>query len=82
MRTNPHQWSRGVSSKSPLSWRDGPAADGDMALRFSLLEQRHLDTLVQMVVRASTTTRWKSSCSRADMSSMSGKGGSGASGCS
>ncbi|KAF3506731.1 hypothetical protein F2Q69_00005730 [Brassica cretica] len=63
-----------VSSMSSLSWRDGPVADGDVALRLSMLEQRHLDTLAQMVLRA-TTMRWKSSCSRADMYGCLGRVG-------
>ncbi|KAH0858859.1 hypothetical protein HID58_087120, partial [Brassica napus] len=36
------------SSESPRRWRDGPAADGDLAHTLALLEQRHLDTLAQM----------------------------------
>ena len=71
-----------ISSESPLRWRDGPAADGDLALTLALLEQRHLDTLAQMAVRATTTTRWKSPSRRVDMSGMGGNGGSAASGCS
>ena len=62
--------------ESSLRWRDGPAADGKLALTLALLEQRHLDTLAQMAVRASTTTRWKSPSSRVDMSGIGGNGGS------
>ena len=63
----------------PLCWRDGPAVDGELARTLLLLEQRHLDTLAQMAVRASTT-RWKSPSRRVDMSGIGGNGGSAASG--
>ena len=69
-----------VSSESSLCWRDGPAADGELALALALLEQRHFDTLAQMAVRASTTTRWKSPSGRVDMSGICGNGGSAGSG--
>ena len=68
------------SLEVPLRWRDGPAANGELARTLLLLEQRHLDTLAQMAVRASTTTRWKSPSGRVDMSGIGGNGGSAASG--
>ena len=68
------------SLKVHLPWRDGPAANGELARKLLLLEQRHLDTLAQMAVRVSTTTRWKSPSKRVDMSSIGENGGSGASG--
>jgi len=43
-------------------------ADGELALTLALLEQQHLDTLAQMALRASTTTRWKSPSGRVDIS--------------
>ncbi|KAL0645607.1 hypothetical protein Bca4012_043898 [Brassica carinata] len=49
-----------VPSELPLRWRDGHAADGELARTLLLLKQRHLDTQAQLAVRASTTTRWKS----------------------
>ncbi|KAF2583384.1 hypothetical protein F2Q68_00006740 [Brassica cretica] len=52
------------SLEVPLRWRDGPAANGGLAHTLLLFEQRHLDTLAQMAVRASTTTRWKSPSGR------------------
>ena len=64
MRTSPHQ------TKVPLRWRDGPAADDELAHTLLLLEQRHLNTLAQMAVRISTTTHWKSPSGRVDMSCM------------
>ena len=63
-----------------LRWQDGPAADGELSRTFRLLEQRHLDTLAQMSVRASMTTRQKSPSGRVDMSGMGGKGGRASSG--
>ena len=68
------------SLEVPLRWRDGPAASGELACTLLLLEQRHIDTLAQMAVRASTTTRWKSSSESVDMSGIGGNGGSAASG--
>ena len=68
------------SLEVPLRWRDGSAADGELAGTLLLLEQRHLDTLAKKAVRASTTTRWKSPSGRVDMSGMGGKGGSASSG--
>ncbi|KAG5384164.1 hypothetical protein IGI04_035634, partial [Brassica rapa subsp. trilocularis] len=65
-----------VSSESSLHWRDGPAADGELGRTLILLEQRHLDTLPQMAVRASTTMCWKSPSGRVDMSGIGGNGGS------
>ncbi|KAF2559495.1 hypothetical protein F2Q68_00016238 [Brassica cretica] len=64
----------------PLRWRDGPAANGELARTLLLLEQRHLDTQAQMALRTSTTTRWKSPSGRIDMSGIGGNGGSVASG--
>ena len=69
-----------ASSESPLRWRDGPAADGELARALLLLEQRRLVTLAQLAVKASTTTRWKSPSGRVDMSGIGGNGGSAASG--
>uniref|UniRef100_A0A0D3AAM5 Uncharacterized protein n=1 Tax=Brassica oleracea var. oleracea TaxID=109376 RepID=A0A0D3AAM5_BRAOL len=55
----------------------GPCSvTGELARTLLLLEQRHLDTLAQMAVRASTTTRWKSPSGRVDMSGVGGNGGS------
>ena len=68
------------SLEVPLRWRDGPAADGELARTLLLLDQRHLDTLAQMSVRASTTTRWKSPSGRVEMSGIGGNGGSAATG--
>ena len=68
------------SLEVPLHWRDGPAANGELARTLLLLEQRHLDTLAQMAVRASTTMRWKSPSGCVDMSGIGGNGGSSASG--
>ena len=42
MRTSPHQ------TKVPLRWRDGPAADDELAHTLLLLEQRHLDILLNV----------------------------------
>ena len=61
-----------VFSESSLRWRDGAAADGELALTLAMLEQRHLDTVAQMAVRTSTTTRWKSPSGRVDMSGIGG----------
>ena len=68
------------SLEVPLRWRDGPAANDALARTLLLLEQRHLDTLAQMAVRASTTMHWKSPSGRVDMSGIGGKGGSASSG--
>ena len=57
-----------------MRWRDGPAADGELARTLLLLEQRHLDTLAQSGI--STTTNWKSPSGRVDMSGIGGNGGS------
>ncbi|KAF3578465.1 hypothetical protein DY000_02031227 [Brassica cretica] len=63
-----------------LPWSDGPTTNGELACTLLLLEQRHLDTLAQMAVRASTTTRWESPSGHVDMSGIGGNGGSAASG--
>ena len=63
-----------------MRWRDGPAADGELDRALLLLEQRHLDTLAQMAMRASTTTRCKSPSGCVEMSGIRGNGGSAASG--
>ena len=68
------------SLEVPLRWRDGPAANGELARTLLLLEHQHLDTLAQIAVRASTTTRLKSPSGRVDMSGIGGNGGSAASG--
>ena len=68
------------SLEVPRRWRDDPAANNELACTLLLLEQRHIDTLAQMAVRASTTTRWKSPSGRVDMSGIGGNGGSAVSG--
>ncbi|KAF3538268.1 hypothetical protein F2Q69_00023405 [Brassica cretica] len=69
-----HQSMSISSQELPLRWRDGPAADGELARTLLLLEQRHLDTLAQMAADPAEVLQGAGPCSIAAWSMGHGGG--------